>query len=407
MKHVMAMVLAGGRGERLYPLTIHRAKPAVPFGGVYRIIDFTLSNCVNSELRRICVLTQYKSYSLNAHLETGWNYFNRQLSEFLVVIPPQQRVGEYWYRGTADAIYQNLNIVVDENPREVLILSGDHIYKMNYQEMVKFHRDNGADLTVGTIEVPVEKAAKSFGVLEMDAAARIVGFEEKPDQPKPIPGNPALCLSNMGVYIFNTQFMIQKLNEDAQNKESVHDFGKNIIPALIQQGAKVFAYNFRDENKKQAKYWRDVGDIDTYFEANMDLVQVDPLLNLYDHDWPIRTLQPQSPPAKFVFADPTTDRMGVSYDSIVTQGCIVSGGKVIRSVLSPDVRVNSYSRVERCVLFEGVSIGRRARIMNAIIDKDVTVPEGMEIGYNAEQDKKKFFVSPSGIIVIPKRAELG
>ena len=407
MKHVIAMVLAGGRGERLYPLTIHRAKPAVPFGGVYRIIDFTLSNCINSGLRKICVLTQYKSYSLNQHLETGWNYFNRNLGEFLEVIPPQQRMGEYWYRGTADAIYQNLNIIVEEGPREVLVLSGDHIYKMNYEEMIRYHRDSKADVTVGTIEVPVEMAARSFGVLGIDDGSRIDSFEEKPEHPKPVPGNPSMCLSNIGVYLFNTEFMLQRLHEDAQNKESVHDFGRNVIPAMIQQGARVFAFNFRDQNKKQAKYWRDVGDIDTFFEANLDLIQVDPLLNLYDMDWPIRTLQPQFPPAKFVFADPTTDRMGVAYDSIVTQGCIVSGGKVIRSVLSPNVRVNSFSRVDRCVLFEGVSIGRRARVQNAIIDKDVKVPEGMEIGFNPEEDKKRFFVSPGGIVVIPKRAELG
>jgi glucose-1-phosphate adenylyltransferase len=401
---ILAMILAGGKGERLHPLTIHRAKPAVPFGGIYRIIDFTLSNCINSGIRKIAVLPQYKSLSLDKHLRLAWNFFSGELNEYIISVPPQQRVGDKWYQGTADAIYQNIYMIEKDAPDHVLVLAGDHIYKMDYSEMFRFHKEMKADATVAAIEVP-RKIANEFGVIEVEDDCKIIGFEEKPRVPKHIPGRPDLAFASMGIYLFNTRTVIEHLRYDAL-QDTAHDFGKNIIPQMMKN-ARVCAYNFKDENKKEAKYWRDVGNIDAYWEANMDLVSVDPLLNLYDKAWPIRTYQAQNPPAKFVFAqEKKGGRLGIALDSIVAHGCIVSGGRVQNSVLSPNVRVNSYSEVRDSILMENVDIGRHCRIRKAIIDKDVVIPPGTEIGYNAAKDKKRYLITPSGIVVIPKGMEV-
>lgn len=397
---ILAMILAGGKGERLHPLTLHRAKPAVPFGGIYRIIDFTLSNCINSGIRKIAVLTQYKSLSLDKHLRLGWNFFSGELSEFIISVPPQQRVGDKWYQGTADAIYQNIYMIEKDAPDHLLILAGDHIYKMDYAEMFKFHKEKDADATVAAIEVPISHAS-SFGVIEVDNDCRIIGFEEKPSAPKSIPGRPDIAFASMGIYLFNTKTILDHLRFDALQNTS-HDFGKNIIPTMMTK-ARVCAYNFIDENRKAAKYWRDVGTIDAYWEANMDLASVDPMLNLYDKAWPIRTYQTQNPPAKFVFAqEEKGGRLGVALDSLVAHGCIISGGRVQNSVLSPNVRVNSYADVRESVLMENVEIGRHCKIRRAIIDKDVIIPPGTEIGYNIQEDRRRFHVSPGGIVVIGK-----
>lgn len=401
---ILAMILAGGKGERLHPLTIHRAKPAVPFGGIYRIIDFTLSNCINSGIRKIAVLPQYKSLSLDKHLRLSWNFFSGELNEYIISVPPQQRVGEKWYQGTADAIYQNIYMIEKDAPDHLMILAGDHIYKMDYSEMLRFHREKKADATVAAIEMP-KSMASSFGVLEVDEEYRITGFKEKPRDPKHIPGRPDVAFASMGIYLFNTRKAIEHLEFDALH-DTAHDFGKNIIPQMMTTD-RVFAYNFKDENKKEAKYWRDVGTIDAYWEANMDLVSVDPQLNLYDRAWAIRTYQGQHPPAKFVFAqEERGGRRGVSLDSIVAHGCIISGGQIKNSVLSPNVRVNSYSEVKESILMENVNIGRRCRIRKAIIDKDVTIPPGTEIGYHPEEDRKRYYVTPSGIVVIAKGTEV-
>jgi len=401
MKDVLAIILAGGKGERLHPLTIHRAKPAVPFGGKYRIIDFTLSNCLNSNIRKMAVITQYKSLSLDRHLALGWaTLFNPELNEFFISIPPQQRVSEQWYTGTADAVYQNIYFIEKEAPHYLLILSGDHIYKMDYSEMFAFHREKNAIGTVAAIEVD-KKMASSLGVMEVDEDWRIIGFEEKPEQPRSIPHNPDQCVASMGVYLFNTEMIIEELKKDAA-LSTAHDFGKDIIPDLLKKG-RLFAYNFKDENKKSAKYWRDVGTIDAYWEANMDLCAVDPLLNLYDNTWPARTRQVQSPPAKFVFAQEYSGgRLGIALDSIVCDGCIISGGRVQNSILSPNVRINSWAHIEESILMENVEIGRHSKIRRAIIDKEVYIPSDTVIGYDIEEDRKRFHVSPGGIVVIPK-----
>ena len=402
---ILAMILAGGKGERLHPLTLHRAKPAVPFGGIYRIIDFTLSNCINSGIRKIAVLTQYKSLSLDKHLRLGWNFFSGELNEFIISVPPQQRVGDKWYQGTADAIYQNIYMIEKDAPDHLLILAGDHIYKMDYADMLRFHRQEKADATVAAIEVPIEQAA-SFGVIATEDNSRIVGFEEKPERPKSIPGRPDMAFASMGVYLFNTKNILEHLRFDALQDTS-HDFGKNIIPEMMKT-SRVCAYNFIDKNKKAAKYWRDVGTIDAYWEANTDLVSVDPLLNLYDNAWPMRTYQAQNPPAKFVFAqEEKGGRLGAALDSIVAHGCILSGGRVQNSVLSPNVRVNSYTEVHDSILMENVDIGRHCKVRRAIIDKDVTIPAGTEIGYNLDEDRKRFHVTPSGIVVIGKGMAVG
>jgi len=403
LRKTTAVVLAGGKGTRLEPLTLERAKPAVPFGGNYRIIDFVLSNAINSGLRRILIFTQYKSLSLDRHINTGWRpFFCAELGEFLDIVPPQQRIDEQWYQGTADAVYQNIFVIEKDRPEYVLILAGDHIYKMNYLRMIEFHRESGADLTVGALRVTQDEA-KEFGVIQVDENNRINGFQEKPANPKGIPGDDDHCLASMGIYVFTARFLFEQLCRDATELNSHHDFGKDIIPSIIGEH-NVYAFPFRDENRKRQAYWRDVGTLDAYFEANMDLIEIDPLLNLYDSEWPIRTLQSNSPPPKFVFGSRGDgDRCGQAIDSIVCPGTIISGGKVIRSVISSDVRVNSYAQVEDSILFQGVEIGRHARVKRAIIDKGVKIPPGMSIGYDVELDRKRgFAISPNGVVVIAK-----
>ena len=403
---IVGMVLAGGKGERLYPLTQDRAKPAVPFGGKYRIIDFTLSNCLNSGVRRLNILTQYKSLSLNRHIMQGWNIFNPQLDEYINLIPAQQRVGEVWYLGTADAIYQNIYVLQMDRPDLVLILSGDHIYKMNYMEMIDSHLERRADLTVAVIEMD-KSLSRQVGVIQVDEEFRIIGFEEKPEKPKTIPGQPDLILANMGVYVFNTEVLVRRVIEDAKDPESQHDFGKNVIPAMTTQD-RVYAYSFRDENKKTAKYWRDIGTLDAYYEASMDLVSIDPQFNLYDYEWPIRTYHPPTPPAKTVFFEEHDfGRIGAAYNSLVSGDCIISGGKIFRSILSPKVRVHSYSEVWDSILMEGVDVGRYARVNRVIVDKRVRIPDGYKIGFDLKEDANKFTVTESGIVVIPKGTILG
>ncbi|HZU21422.1 MAG TPA: glucose-1-phosphate adenylyltransferase [Terriglobales bacterium] len=399
MKDTLGVLLAGGAGERLYPLTRDRAKPAVTFGGIYRIIDITLSNCINSDLRRVYILTQYKALSLNRHIREGWNTVARDLGEFIEILPPMKRVSDNWYLGTADAVYQNIYSIGSEEPKHVIILSGDHIYKMNYARMLQQHCDAGADVTLATILIDPEETYR-FGVVEIDRQGRITGFVEKPKKTDiRSPYNPRMVSGSMGVYIFNTDVLIPVLLKDAEDASSSHDFGKDILPRMVDD-YKVFSFNFVDENKKEALYWRDVGTLEAYYEANMDMVAVSPVFNLYDPEWPIRTHQRQFPPAKFVFGEP--NRMGVAIDSLVSSGCIVSGGVVRNSLLSPDVRVNSYSDVEASILFSHVNIGRHCRIRRAIIDRDVHLPEGTVIGYDEETDRQKYFVSESGITVVTR-----
>ena len=403
-KKVLVMILAGGQGERLYPLTKDRAKPAVPFGGIYRIIDFTLSNCINSGLRKICVLTQYKSYSLDRHLRIGWNIFNNELDEFIENIPPQKRISDMWYQGTADAVYQNIYVLESEHPEKVLILAGDHIYKMDYRELIEFHETNNADLTVPCIEVPLKEASR-FGVMSIDNEQQIVEFNEKPASPKPIQSNPEMALVSMGIYLFNTQVLVKRVIEDTK-RDTIHDFGKNIIPSMINKD-RVFAFIFRDKNNKAVKYWRDIGTIDAYWEANMDLVQVDPIFNLYDNNWPIRTYHEQLSPAKTVFTELFPGgRCGTVLDSLVSNGCIISGARVERSILSPNVRIDNYSEVIDSILMAGVRIGKNVKIRKAIIDKSVIVPDGKHIGYNLEADAKQFVISEKGVVVAHKEMPL-
>ncbi len=402
MRDAIGVLLAGGQGERLWPLTRDRAKPAVSFGGLYRIIDITLSNCINSDLRRVFVLTQYKALSLNRHVRQGWSHIVG-LGDFIEVLTPQMRVSTNWYLGTADAVYQNIYSIGSERSKYVFILSGDHIYKMNYQKMLQHHVDAGAEVTVATLEVTPQEAAGQFGVIETDEHWRIVGFQEKPAEPKRSNQNPQMCNASMGVYIFDTQLLIPVLIADAEDPKSSHDFGKDILPRIISKH-RVFAYNFVDENKQSTQYWRDVGTIQAYYEANMDLVSVSPVFNLYDKDWPLRTYQQQYPPAKFVFAD--ADRMGLALDSIVAGGSIVSGGRVIRSVLGYDVRVNSYCEVHSSIVYNHVNIGRYSRIKNAIIDRHVSLPEHSEIGYDAEADRRRFHVSDTGIVVVVRQESM-
>jgi len=407
MRKVLTFIMAGGKGERLYPLTRDRTKPAVPFGGIYRIIDFTLSNCINSGLRKVYLLTQYKSASLERHIRLGWNILSSELDEYIDVLPAQQRVGDSWYLGTADAIYQNLYTLEMDKPDEVLILSGDHVYKMNYYTMIDFHRDKDADLTVGVVEMEKEKSLH-LGVVEVDPSGKVMGFQEKPTKPKTIPGNTDKIYASMGIYNFKSEVLERELQEDAKKQQgTAHDFGKDIIPLMLKKGLKIYAYNFRDENNKEAQYWRDIGTIDAYYEANMDLIQVDPTFNLYDKNWPLRTYQEQFPPLKTVFAgEEVAGRIGLVLDSMVSGGCIVSGGRVQRSILSPNVRINSYSQVTDSILMEGVNVGRYAKIKKAIIDKDVEIPQGMVIGYDLEEDKKRFHVSDSGIVIVAKGTEI-
>lgn len=396
-RKTLTMVLAGGRGERLYPLTAPRSKPSVPFGGLYRIIDITLSNVVNSGLRQMYLLTQYKSQSLDEHIRTGWNIFSAPLGEFLYTVPPQQRYRDRWYAGTADAIFQNLHLLDKHKPEFVLILSGDHIYKMNYAKMLQFHIEKGADLTVSTIPVTIEEA-KRFGVCGIDENQRILAFQEKEDHPMEIPNRPGYCLGSMGIYIFSCDALAREVSQDAK-RNTAHDFGKNIIPAMLDR-YKVFAYPFEDENRKTTSYWRDIGTLDSYYEANMDLVNVDPEFNLYDAEWPIRTHVEPLPPAKTVWRN--EERQGRIMESMVCNGSIISGGTVVRSIIGPNVRVNSFAYAEECIIFSDVSIGRKVRLRRVIMDKDVIIPEGTEIGYNLEEDRKRFLVTEKGVVVVPK-----
>jgi glucose-1-phosphate adenylyltransferase len=406
MRKVLTFIMAGGKGERLWPLTRDRVKPAVPFGGIYRIIDFTLSNCINSGLRRIFVLTQYKSASLQRHIRLGWNILPSELGQFIELLPAQQRVGESWYLGTADAIYQNLYTIDEEKPDEVLILSGDHIYKMNYYQMIEYHRKLEADLTIGIVELEKERAV-SLGMVEIDNNFRITNFREKPTLDEINSLNKEKVYVSMGIYVFNREILKSQLIEDSQDQNSTHDFGKDILPRMLKKTFRIYGYNFIDENKKQAQYWRDIGTIDAYYEANMDLVQVEPLFNLYDNEWPVRTYQEQFPPAKTVFSgDEIAGRIGLVLDSLIANGCIVSGGKVCRSILSYNVRINSFAEVYDSILMEGVNVGRYAKIRRAIIDKDVDIPKGEVIGYDLEHDKKRFFVTESGIVVVAKRTQI-
>jgi glucose-1-phosphate adenylyltransferase len=368
----------------------------VYFGGPYRIIDFSLSNCINSGLRRIFIATQYKSLSLNRHIRMGWGVVSEELGEFVEILPPQKRVSEHWYQGTADAVYQNLYSIIRENPRYLIVLSGDHVYKMDYARMLRFHQERGAAATLAVIQVPISEGPR-FGIVGVDDSDRVIGFQEKPHEPSEIPGLPGFALGSMGVYVFDTEVLVEALEADAA-RPTAHDFGKDIIPALIHQ-AGVYAYRFYDENKKAATYWRDVGTIDAYFEANMDLCHVNPEFNLYDPEWPLRTYQPQAPPAKFVFAEEGR-RCGQAHDSIISPGCIVSGSTIAGSVLCPNVRVHSFCRIDNSILMPGVRIGRHARVRRAIIDRDVLIPRAALIGYNLEEDRKRHTVSESGIVVV-------
>jgi len=403
MNNVLAILLAGGVGERLHPLTRDTAKPAVPFGGGYRIIDFTLSNCINSGVRRIFILTQYKSLDLIRHIRNGWNILSPEVGEYIEIIPPMKRLRDDWYLGTADAVFQNSEAVAAEAGDYTLILSADHIYKMNYGDMIAWHKLNNADVTIATIQVsPLE--APRFGICDIAEDYRIAGFEEKPQHGRPARSrfNPEKVSASMGIYIFNTGILLRVLREDSEDPGSSHDFGRDVIPRLLS-AARVIAYNFVDMNAKEVLYWRDVGTIDAYYEANMDLVSVSPEFNLYDECWPVRTGQTQQPPAKFVFAQEGR-RMGVALDSIVCAGCVISGGRVVRSVLSPAVRVNSYCEVEYSILMPRVEIGRYSRLRRVIVDSGTRIPESSSIGFDANADRAAgYTVTDSGIVVVPSQ----
>ncbi len=400
----LSLILAGGQGERLHPLTKDRSKPAVPFGSAYRIIDFTLSNCINSGLRQIYVLTQYKSFSLDQHLQRGWNIFSYEAGEFLYRIPPQHRVGQKWYEGTADAVYQNIYLLEERRPQQVLILSGDHVYRMDYGDLLSFHAGHGGCLSLAACVVPKE-GADQFGVLAVDASGRVVDFVEKPKNPPTIPGDPDHCLVNMGVYLFDTSALVRELCSDVRREGSHHDFGKDIIPTLVEQG-EVYAHQFRDDDGKPA-YWRDIGTIDSYYDATMDLVSRKPQLDLYDPEWVFRAWQPPAPPCKSVHGYTEDGTLpGTVIDSIVGAGSIISGGHVERSVLGRGVRVNSHARVADSIIMDNVKIGRRAELRRCIIDKNVVVPEGMRIGLDRDHDGCMFRVSKEGIVVVPKNMDL-
>jgi len=398
-KETLALILAGGRGSRLGPLTVWRAKPAVPFGGKFRIIDFPLSNCINSGIRRIGVATQYKSHSLIKHIQQGWSFLRGEFGEYVELLPAQQRIATSWYQGTADAVFQNIDIIRSDEPKYLLVLAGDHIYKMDYGPMLAYHVENEADLTVGCIEIPQDQA-RAFGVMSIDESGRVLSFAEKPDFPETIPGSQDTALASMGIYVFNTDFLIEQLNKDADMPGSNHDFGHNIIPGVIER-YRAYAYPFRDMQKSIQAYWRDVGTVDAYWAANLELIGVTPELNLYDDDWPIWTYQVQAPPAKFVFDD--EDHRGMALDSMVSGGCIISGATVRHSLLFTDVVVNSWSVIEDTVVLPDVVIGRDCRIRKAVIDEGCEIPDGMVIGEDPEEDARRFHVSEGGVtLVIPE-----
>lgn len=405
----LVMILAGGEGKRLYPLTKDRAKPAVPFGGRYRIIDFVLNNFINSGFFKIKVLTQYKSDSLNKHITRGWA-LSPFLNQYVDLAPAQMRTGSDWYRGTADAIYQNVFHITDEDPDYVCIFGGDHIYKMDVSQMLDYHKEKNADLTISAIPIPIEEAHE-FGIIEVDDNWKLINFVEKPkDKPKSIPGNPNMCLASMGNYIFDKTSLLKALEEDEKIENSSHDFGKNVIPMMLEEGKRIYVYNFNDNSfpgmtDTERGYWMDVGSIDAYWQANMDLLDYDPELNLYSKDWPLRTFNYNYPPAKFIWEE--GERVGMATNSMVSEGCIVSGAGLSRCILSPKVKVNSFSQISESILMENVEIGRHSKIKKAIIDKNVIVPPNTRIGFNREEDEKRgFHVSPNGVTVVPKGAKL-
>ena len=404
---VLTMILAGGQGKRLYPLTKDRAKPAGPFGGRYRIIDFVLNNFVNSGFQQIKVLTQYKSDSLNKHISRGWNLCS-SIDQYVDLVPAQMRTDGNWYKGTADAIYQNINQITDENFSHVCVFGGDHIYKMDVRQMLNYHIQHHADLTISAIAIPIELSGE-YGIMEVDEDWRLQNFVEKPKTtPKHIPGNPDMCLASMGNYIFEPDKLVEELTKDANDSKSDHDFGKNIIPNMLHNGSKIYIYNFNSNEfagimPAERGYWRDVGNVDSYWQANMDLLAYQPELNLYSELWPLRTYNYNLPPAKFIWDE--DERVGVAKNSLVSEGCIISGGSISGCVLSPKVRINSYSCVTDSILMENVNIGRHSQINRAIIDKNVDIPPYTEIGFNKEEDLKRgFYVSQNGITVVPKGA---
>ncbi|MFO8005650.1 glucose-1-phosphate adenylyltransferase [Thioalkalivibrio sp.] len=395
-RETLALILAGGRGSRLKHLTLWRAKPGVPFGGKFRIIDFPLSNCINSGIRRIGVLTQYKAHSLIQHIQRGWSFLRGEFGEFIELLPAQQRIETSWYAGTADAVYQNIDIIRQHAPEYVLILAGDHIYKMDYGQMIAYHVESGADMTVGCLEVDPEQA-RAFGVMGVNDQGQVIDFLEKPDEPPSMPGKPGVVLASMGIYVFNTAFLFERLIRDADDSRSSHDFGKDIIPGIIER-YKVMAYPFRDEKNDVQAYWRDVGTVDSYWEANLELIGVTPELNLYDSEWPIWTYQEQWPPAKFVFDD--DDRRGMAIDSMVSGGCIISGSTVRHSLLFSDVQVDTGAMVQDSVILPSVHIGQNCEVRRCVIDKGCQIPDGMKIGVDEKEDARHFFISPKGVRVV-------
>lgn len=405
---VLVMILAGGEGKRLFPLTKDRAKPAVPFGGRYRIIDFVLNNFINSGFYKIKVLTQYKSDSLNKHITRGWS-LSPFLNQYVDLVPAQMRTGGDWYMGTADAVFQNVNQILDADPNYLCIFGGDHVYKMDTSQMLDFHKKKKADLTISAIPVPIEEASE-FGIMEVDESWRLIGFAEKPKNPKTIPNNPKMCLASMGNYVFNRKILVDALFKDACKEDTHHDFGKDVIPSLLEEERPIYVYNFYNNkflgiSDSEKGYWRDVGNIDAYWQANMDLLDYCPELNLYSKEWPLRTFNYNYPPAKFIWQE--GDRVGMATNSMVSEGCIISGGGLSRCILSPKVRINSYSQISESILMENVSIGRYAEIKRAIIDKNVTIPAEMKIGFNREEDEKRgFYVSQGGVTVVPKGVKL-
>jgi len=395
-RSTMAVIMAGGRGNRLGALTATRAKPATPFGGKFRIIDFPLSNCVNSGIRQVFVLTQYKAHSLIQHVHRGWGYLRGELGEFIQIVPAQQQVGEHWYQGTADAVYQNLGLIRQYGAEHVIILAGDHIYKMDYGPMIAFHSENTADITVGVVQVPL-KEASGFGVMTVDGTDRVTHFDEKPDKPQPMPGHADLALASMGIYVFNREFLIETLEADAADADSFHDFGKNIIPNSIHR-CRVFAYPFNDVATKAQSYWRDVGTVDAFFQANIELIHVHPELNLYDKDWPIWTYQEQEPPAKFVLD--SMDRRGMALNSMISGGCIVSGALVNQSLLFSDVRVEEYSHLIRAVVLPHVRIGKHCHISGAVVDEHCQIPDETVIGQDQVEDARRFHLTEGGVVLV-------
>jgi glucose-1-phosphate adenylyltransferase len=393
---VLTLILAGGKGERLYPLTRDRAKPAVPFGGIYRIIDFTLSNCLHSGMKQILILTQYRSFSLEKHVQLGWNILCNKLGEFVHVVSAQQRVDEIWYQGTADAVYQNLYILQQFRPDLILVLSGDHLYKMDYRELIEFHVSRGADLTVATVPQP-RAMSRSFGVMEADIAQRVLSFQEKPLEPRCLPDDPDWILASMGIYVFDTKKMVRRLVEDTKS-ESQHDFGHNIIPRMVDAGDRVFAYIFRDAQSRAPRYWRDVGTLDSFWKAHMDLLGDEPIFDLHDTQWPILTHEPPAPPARILSA--SSDHGGI-IDSIISNGCIINPASLVRSVLSPNVSIQKGAEVEESIVMEGVTVGQGARLRRAVVDKNCVIPPGRSVGYDSAEDRRFFTVTDTGLVAIP------